>query len=101
MWLVLQLTVNEPFRLTVEWAVSAHFQPVWWPSRCTSTVVPASDAGALPLNDIWLERKAEARVWIVMPLPLAETTPLPVCTPALPDPLLDALDPPTPPPPEL
>jgi hypothetical protein len=64
-------------------------------------MAPASDPGALPLNVTWLRRSAEARVCTIIPLPLAETMPLPGWTLAWVDPLpLDPL-PVTPPPPVL
>ena len=41
---------NDPSDATTPWVVGAHVQCVWCPLRSISTVAPAADEPALPLN---------------------------------------------------
>jgi hypothetical protein len=83
MWFVRHMTVNDPSPRMVEWAVCAHDQPVWWPRRSISIVLPAYLLATVPVNRKRFRSSAEARVATLTPLPLALTVTLPGLTTAL------------------
>src|SRR5450432_2202402 len=42
MWFAVQVAANEPLAATVMWTVLVHVQPVSWPERWISIVLPAA-----------------------------------------------------------